>query len=353
MPFNLEPPLVKKHDAKIIESDLSTPLNISDFLHSLNLKSSGVSSSFGTANPEIVLDGLEIPLLDTGLRIETRSFPEGYSFLYFYSNSLGGNSILTLKYDTNFNQVLKVSPFRSLVEIKYALHPLLGEKSGTIKSVFKALKIDTSLSDEEIAGVNLTNKMRIEKEDRRQKIMEALEKLPKINGRVEEEVAKLGVLVSQGEFAIEKLSDEIRSLRTFALGPCVSLVLYQPNSKIGALYHIDTAGENSSRVSAPILKALSLLSSNGEVNAYIVGGDGSTESKNTIQTIVELLKDAKMIKGVNLNKNTSQNVAIDLDSGLVGSYSGIEQPSDDMRFRLMRAEMNALTGQALQRVGTT
>jgi len=298
----------------------------------------------------ITLPGLITTLEKIGVGIEAREFPEGYGFLYFSSEAIGDHAFLNIKYDVRTQRAISVSAFNPEVEVMPILHPLLNEQSGTLSSIYKALELEADLSEPEKAFIDLVINKRKEERERRAKIISTLEQLPGITSYIPDEIAKEGVLVIQGEFTIKRLGDGVKSLRTFGLGPCIALVLYQPDSQMGAMYHIDIPGDESSRILEPITGALRVLSNQSEIKAYIVGGDGSSSSKNTIQAIVELLPSVRILEAAEINRSEFQNVALDLESGSVGHYSGNEKSNDDIALRLIQAEINARSNALLRQV---
>ena len=100
-------------------------------------------------------------------------------------------------------------------------------------------------------------------------------------------------LVLQGEYSVAQLSDATKSIRTFGVGPCTVLCLYDSNSKSGAMFHIDNAGRENVRIIGPIEDAISDMQRYGakreDIVAYILSGSDSYSSKDTRASIRDAL----------------------------------------------------------------
>ncbi|MGE5042295.1 MAG: hypothetical protein ACM3IJ_05345 [Candidatus Levyibacteriota bacterium] len=119
--------------------------------------------------------------------------------------------------------------------------------------------------------------------------------------------------VAQREARISTFSPEKKYLATAGLGPCIALVLYNVNTKTGALAHLDsmTGLEDEENLLEEYIKKA------GRENtvAYLVGGE-KDKSEDIIERIQNLLSLHKIgIKGADLLNRSHENIVLDLETG--------------------------------------
>lgn len=125
--------------------------------------------------------------------------------------------------------------------------------------------------------------------------------------------------VSQGEYSIVTASDEVQTMQTYGIGPCVAVTIYDKTNKKGFLTHIDTQEKAKSLTSV-----LYQLSAQGfDVNnceARIIGGQTGS-SMNTVKEIQKALEEKQFnVVEMDVFGHGVRSIQLDLNTGEVTDY---------------------------------
>ncbi|MBN8828686.1 MAG: hypothetical protein J0H68_08260 [Sphingobacteriia bacterium] len=203
----------------------------------------------------------------------------------------------------------------STYELAYILHALPAE---LYQKIYTALK-DTIL---ELPIFNrATNKRiidKIEEEKRIENEKETLLKKFQLTGLFEENNTfnlKECKRIYQRFYGITAANSKLPVLASFGAFDCIILTLYNPETKVAALAHIDTLTDLNSIES--MLRAVR-RSSYSKIEVSLVGGANST--KQLAINLIETFNDETqyLIKSTNLiNGQTTQQLAIDARTGKI------------------------------------
>ena len=133
----------------------------------------------------------------------------------------------------------------------------------------------------------------------------------------------LGKEVAQGAAIIAKYDKgKLTHLQTFGLGPCIAVVLYDPQTNTGVLAHIDTSSkaQDLQRI-IDGLKAKGIKTEN--LTATIIGGDGSDGSDETFVAAKRVISGSGIrIAETNVGSQSSRptGIQLNLETGEVTGY---------------------------------
>jgi len=144
-------------------------------------------------------------------------------------------------------------------------------------------------------------------------------------------------IIGIGEIAVSDNSEEI--IKTYALGSCVAVIVYDHDSGIGGMVHISLSDSKISQnkdnpghfadsgIDEMLLKIMNLNENiDFEImDVYIVGGAKMMQGdsffnigENNIKKVKSILKGKKMkIKSEDLGKDISRTVSLDIFDGRV------------------------------------
>ena len=149
--------------------------------------------------------------------------------------------------------------------------------------------------------------------------------------------------VSQGEYSIATVSDEVQTMQTYGIGPCVAVTIYDRTNKKGFLTHIDTPEKAKS-----LKTVLYKLSAQGfdvkNCEARIIGGQ-TNSSMDTVKEIQKALEEKQYnIVEMDVFGNGARAIQLDLNTGEVTDYNETINQRDDIYMVAMRTIMsNTLT----------
>lgn len=149
--------------------------------------------------------------------------------------------------------------------------------------------------------------------------------------------------VSQGEYSIATVSDEVQTMQTYGIGPCVAVTIYDRTNKKGFLTHIDTPEKAKS-----LKTVLYKLSAQGfdvkNCEARIIGGQ-TNSSMDTVKEIQKALEEKQYnIVEMDVFGNGARAIQLDLNTGEVTDYNETINQRDDIDMVAMRTIMsNKLT----------
>lgn len=140
------------------------------------------------------------------------------------------------------------------------------------------------------------------------------------------------VEIVQQEFGITSAKDSKPVLATYGTGPCLAVVGYNPEDKIGFLAHLDSA---SSEISPALVYNLEKISKNKKqkYEFYIIGGQ-SKDQKKQVEEIIDSLTIRNLNEAVKFeltekdlyggNEISSRSMALDTRTGIVYDYEPME-----------------------------
>jgi len=132
-----------------------------------------------------------------------------------------------------------------------------------------------------------------------------------------------GKEVPQGRAIISGITNNIKNLQTFGLGPCIAVTIYHEGQKIGALAHLDTPSKAKGLQS--IIERMSQKGINpSELEARIIGGDGTNVSNETFETVKNILYSRNIdIVETNIGShyNRPTGINLNLKTGEVSAYT--------------------------------
>lgn len=149
--------------------------------------------------------------------------------------------------------------------------------------------------------------------------------------------------VSQGEYSIATVSDEVQTMQTYGIGPCVAVTIYDKTNKKGVLSHIDTPEKAKS-----LRSVLYKLSAQGfdvkNCEARIIGGQTGS-SMDTVKEIQKALEEKQYnIVEMDVFGLGVRAIQLDLNTGEVTDYNETIHQRDDIDMVAMRTIMsNKLT----------
>lgn len=143
--------------------------------------------------------------------------------------------------------------------------------------------------------------------------------------------------VLQHEVAITNSNSTKPILGTYGAGPCVIVALYNPQTKVAALAHVDSLTNINS-----LAHHVDQISSVGAVEVHLSGGDSS--SKKMVTEIIKLINSrqgAKIISANVCNGYESKSLALDSRTGAVFTSFDPKQlqHADDWELRLQLVGM--------------
>ena len=145
--------------------------------------------------------------------------------------------------------------------------------------------------------------------------------------------------VSQGEYSIATVSDEVQTMQTYGIGPCVAVTIYDKTNKKGFLTHIDTPEKAKS-----LRSVLYKLSAQGfdvkNCEARIIGGQTGS-SMDTVKEIQKVLEEKQYnIVEMDVFGNGVRAIQLDLNTGEVTDYKETIHQRDDIDMVAMRTLLN-------------
>ena len=125
--------------------------------------------------------------------------------------------------------------------------------------------------------------------------------------------------VSQGEYSIATASDDVQTMQTYGIGPCVAVTIYDKTNKKGFLAHIDTPEKAKS-----LKSVLHQLAAQGfdisNCEARIIGGQTGS-SMDTVKEIQKALEEKQFnIVEMDVFGHGVRSIQLDLDTGEVTDY---------------------------------
>lgn len=251
--------------------------------------------------------------------IERSEYPEGYGFLRFWHKTLPQAPVLEIKYDITRRFVTQVSArSHHAKKVKESLMPLIDEETETVRACFHILGLRPQVSAWEESEHERFSR---QSEERQCLLASFIVPAADIRFGFQTDVSP-GAYVDQGEYAGAAYSEHIRTLRTGGIGYCVALILYDQETKTGALFHIDIPGEDNRKIKSPIYNAIAFMERAGAKNirAFLVGGN-SWYSRVTILGIQQSLPERVKILGMSiLQMHPFENVVLDLGTGQLSRY---------------------------------
>lgn len=136
-----------------------------------------------------------------------------------------------------------------------------------------------------------------------------------------------------------RCSEKVKSVRTFGVGPCVAVCVYNPNNQIGALFHVDEVRGTDKRFRVPFEKSLEEIASQdlGDIVITLIGGNNPVTSVNTIDAIYGCIPEKTKVKHLLLVEQEIYNLVLDLNTGDVSRYLRSDTLSTENLNRLREA----------------
>lgn len=160
------------------------------------------------------------------------------------------------------------------------------------------------------------------------------------------------VNVEMNTWGISSANQENPVVKTIGLGPCVAVVLYEPESKVGGMVHM-TAPGLAPRWKGPhqdILNMLTVMQRNGvevsardTMQAHIVGGWEHDDLASLAKGRLEQLGIKSIVSDVRTEGVTSHCIALDTKDGSVYSLTEI-LPGSMSELDAMRAMIKTNDG---------